>query len=100
MADGDYPQQIGKRQRPVHMPQQGHGNEVAGHHRTHKHGTKTFYSSFSVLGMDNYEGYKRHQLATSYRARLLHNMDPRLRIHEGLEALFAPAIKELNLQYI
>jgi hypothetical protein len=49
-----------------------------------------------VLGLDNYETYRKTQRATNFRARLLTAMHPSLLIHDDLEKLFAPAIRQQN----
>lgn len=51
-----------------------------------------------MLGLDNYENYRRQQLATSARARLLNQMEPRLRMNDNLEAIFGSAIKQQEME--
>jgi hypothetical protein len=50
----------------------------------------SYSTSFSILGRDNFELYRRQQLHASFRAKVLYNMEPKIRIHDSLEALMAP----------
>ena len=49
---------------------------------------KPFYSSFSILGHDNVDAHRRQLLHSSFRAKVLYSMNPKLRMHEELEGLF------------
>ena len=50
----------------------------------------SYSTSFSILGRENFEIYRRQQLQASFRAKIMYNMNPEIRIHDSLEALMGP----------
>ncbi len=66
-----------------------HGGGVKGEHLDYS-------TSFSILGHDNYENYRRQQLLSlGFRAKLLYQMDPRIRMHDQLEGVFGPKAQQV-----